>query len=26
LYLFATTGTAPAGFENAELGSSFARR
>lgn len=26
LYLYATTGTAPAGFENAELGSSFARR
>ncbi len=26
LYLYATTGTAPAGFENAELGSSFSRR
>lgn len=26
LYLYATTGTAPEGFENAELGSSFARR
>lgn len=26
LYLYATTGSAPEGFENAELGSSFARR